>query len=108
MMLADAIEAAVRTIEEPTPQRIEDLVNELVKRRLDEGELDECPLTLADLRSIKAAFVNVLVGAYHSRVRYPGAEPKRTRRPPRRQPSGDEAPAQPQPAPGTEPGGLTP
>jgi putative nucleotidyltransferase with HDIG domain len=80
MMLADAIEAAVRTIEEPTPQRIGDLVEELVKKRLEEGELDYCPLTMADLTAIKAAFVNVLVGFYHSRVRYPEAPKKRTRR----------------------------
>lgn len=108
MMLADAIEAAVRTIEEPTPQRIEDLVNEMVKRRLDDGELDECPLTLADLRSIKAAFVNVLVGIYHSRVRYPEVEQTRIRRPPRRRSAGGEATAQPQPAPDVKPGGASP
>lgn len=80
MMLADAIEAAVRTIEEPTPQRIGDLVEELVKKRLEEGELDYCPLTMADLTAIKAAFVNVLVGFYHSRVRYPEVPKKRPRR----------------------------
>jgi hypothetical protein len=93
MMLADALEAAVRTIEEPTPQRIEDLVNDLVKKRLDEGELDECPLTMADLKEIKAAFVNVLVGIYHTRVRYPGIEKPVVRRSPR-----PKRPPQQQPA----------
>jgi putative nucleotidyltransferase with HDIG domain len=79
MMLADAIEAAVRSIEEPTPQRIEDLINGFVKRRLEEGELDDCPLTMSDLTKIKAAFLNVLVGVYHSRVKYPDAEIRRDR-----------------------------
>lgn len=73
MMLADAVEAAVRTIEEPTPQRLEAAIGELIKKRFEEGELDECPLTLKDLTKIKAAFLNVLVGVYHSRVRYPEA-----------------------------------
>jgi len=71
MMLADAVEAAVRTVEEPTPQRLEAAIGELIKKRFEEGELDECPLTLKDLTKIKAAFLSVLVGVYHSRVRYP-------------------------------------
>ncbi len=77
MMLADAVEAAARTIEEPTPQRLSDAIDELVKRRRDEGELDECSLTLRDLTKIKSAFLSVTVGIYHTRVRYP--EPPRTR-----------------------------
>jgi membrane-associated HD superfamily phosphohydrolase len=71
LMLADAIEASVRTIEDPTPQRIEDAINELIRIRFEEGELDDCPLTLKDLTRIKSAFLGVLVGAYHSRVKYP-------------------------------------
>jgi len=86
LMLADAVEAAVRTIEEPTPQRLSDAIDELVKRRLDEGELDECQLTLRDLTKIKAAFHTVTVGIYHTRVRYP--EPLRSRvRKPRLKPA---------------------
>lgn len=81
MMLADAVEAAVRTIDEPTPQRLSDAIDELVKRRLDEGELDECPLTLNDITRIKTAFLTVTVGIYHTRVRYPGQVRPRVRRP---------------------------
>jgi cyclic-di-AMP phosphodiesterase PgpH len=81
MMLADAVEAAVRTIEEPNPQRLSDAIDELVKRRLDEGELNECPLTMSDLTKIKAAFLTVTVGIYHTRVRYPDATRPRVRRP---------------------------
>jgi len=102
MMLADAIEAAVRTIEEPTPQRIEDLVNEIVKRRLEEGELDECPLTMGDLTAIKIAFRNVLVGIYHSRVKYPEPEKRRARGLPRPAGSVPTAPESPPPVPRTE------
>jgi hypothetical protein len=64
-----------------TPQRLSDAIDELVKRRLDEGELNECPLTLTDLTKIKAAFLSVLVGIYHTRVRYPEAPKPRLRRP---------------------------
>ncbi|HEX9007505.1 MAG TPA: HDIG domain-containing protein [Bacteroidota bacterium] len=71
LMLADAVEATVRAIEEPIPARIESAIDELFKKRFEEGELDECPLTLKDLTRIKAAFLNVLVGAYHSRIKYP-------------------------------------
>jgi hypothetical protein len=86
MMLADAIEAAVRTIDEPTAQRLADAIDELIRKRFEEGELDECPLTLKDLTNIKAAFLSVLVGIYHARVRYPEPpKPERVRRPRRRQ-----------------------
>ena len=96
MMLADAVEAAVRTIDEPTPQRLGDAIEELVKRRLDEGELDECPLTLGDITKIKAAFLTVTVGIYHTRVRYPGQVRPRVRRP---RPKPEVAPEELPPAP---------
>ncbi len=79
MMLADAIEAAVRSIDEPTPQRLEEAINELVRKRFEEGELDECPLTLKDLTNIKFAFLGVMVGVYHSRVKYPEPIQKKPR-----------------------------
>jgi membrane-associated HD superfamily phosphohydrolase len=79
LMLADGVEAAVRTVDEPTPQRIEDVIGGIVRRRLESGELDECPLTMGDLTAIKAAFRNVLVGVYHPRVKYPEHDRKRER-----------------------------
>ncbi|HXF99254.1 MAG TPA: hypothetical protein VNL69_00650, partial [Bacteroidota bacterium] len=57
-----------------SPQKLEVLIDELIKKRFEEGELDECPLTLKDLTKIKRAFLNVLVGMYHSRVKYPEQE----------------------------------
>jgi hypothetical protein len=104
LMLADAVEAAVRTIEEPTPQRLADAIDELVKRRLDEGELDECPLTLRDLTRIKSGFLSVLVGMYHTRVKYPAPPKPRLRRPPKKDlPAQDEPAAQADDPPGMEP-----
>ncbi len=104
LMLADAVEAAVRTIEEPTPQRLADAIDELVKRRLDEGELDECPLTLRDLTRIKSGFLSVLVGMYHTRVKYPAPPRPRLRRPPKKDlPARDEPAAQADDPPAMEP-----
>lgn len=77
VMLADAVEAAVRAMPRPSPGRIEGLVRKIVKERLAEGELDESDLTLKDLERISDAFVRVLTGIYHKRVEYPeltGAE----------------------------------
>ncbi len=80
LMLADAIEATVRTLDDPSPQRLEVVINDLIKSRFEEGELDECPLTLKDLTKIKAAFLGILVGIYHSRVKYPEIPKKRAPR----------------------------
>ncbi len=72
--LADIIESASRTLERPTPQRIEDLVNDLIAKRVADGELEDCPLTLADLRSIGESFRHTLLSMMHSRIAYPKDE----------------------------------
>jgi putative nucleotidyltransferase with HDIG domain len=71
VMLADSIEAAVRSINEPNQDKIESMVNNIVKNILSEGQLDECDLTLKDITKIKKTFVNSLIGIYHKRVEYP-------------------------------------
>lgn len=78
LMLADAIEATARTLDDPSPQKLEVAIDELIRKRFEEGELDECPLTMKDLTKIKEAFLGVLIGIYHSRVKYPEAEKKKT------------------------------
>ncbi|MDL1892363.1 HDIG domain-containing protein [Sphingobacteriales bacterium CHB3] len=78
LMLADSIEAAARTLEDPSPQKLESLIDDLFKKRFEEGELDESPLTLKDLTKIKKAFLGVLIGVYHGRVKYPDSEKKST------------------------------
>ncbi len=71
VMLADTIEASTRTIEDPTPKKLEDKIDEVIKKRFIEGELDECELTLKDLTNIKKAFLKILVGIHHQRIKYP-------------------------------------
>ncbi|ENK1242918.1 HD family phosphohydrolase [Clostridium botulinum] len=71
IMLADGVEAAVRSINEPTKGRIEEMVNKIIKARLDEGQLDECDLTLKEIGLIREAFLKVLVSIYHQRIEYP-------------------------------------
>ncbi len=69
--LADAVESASRSLQRPTPQRVEDLVDEVIELKMDEGLLDECPLTLADIRKLAASFRFTLLNMLHSRIAYP-------------------------------------
>jgi hypothetical protein len=71
LMLADGVEAASRTLERPTLGRIEDLVDKIINAQLQDGQLDECDLTLRDLRGIRNAFVHLLGGMLHNRIEYP-------------------------------------
>jgi putative nucleotidyltransferase with HDIG domain len=71
VMLADSVEAAVRALPRPTPGKIEGLVRKIIKSRLNDGQLDECDLTLRDLDKVADAFVQVLSGIYHNRIEYP-------------------------------------
>jgi hypothetical protein len=69
-MLADGIEAASRTIHEPTTDRIQGLVQKMVNKVFASGELEECELTLKELHEIARCFTRVLSGIYHSRITY--------------------------------------
>ena len=71
MMLADAVESASRTLDEPAPARVEHLVNELAMKRLLDGQFDECGLTLSELRTIQQSLVKSLLALLHKRVEYP-------------------------------------
>jgi putative nucleotidyltransferase with HDIG domain len=73
-MLADGVEAAARTIEEPTPSRLKEMIHTIAGRIVLDGQLDECDMTFADLEKIEQAFHRALVGMYHHRVDYPGFE----------------------------------
>jgi len=72
--LADTVEALSRTLEEPTPARIEEMVREVVRKRLMEGELDESNLTLKDLEKITQSFIRILNAIFHTRINYPKDE----------------------------------
>lgn len=71
VMMADSVEAAVRSLQKPTPGRIEGFVRKVIKDKLQDGQLDECDLTFKDLDIIAGAFVRVLSGIFHTRVEYP-------------------------------------
>jgi cyclic-di-AMP phosphodiesterase PgpH len=76
LLLADAVEASSRAMSDPSYQKLENLVNRIVDERLDEGQLNNCALTYQDIRIIKENFLGILVGVYHSRVKYPGQDEK--------------------------------
>jgi putative nucleotidyltransferase with HDIG domain len=71
VMLADSVEAASRSLEKPTPKRLEALINGIVSARVADGQLDESSLTFVDLTRIKETFHTLLCGIYHFRVKYP-------------------------------------
>jgi putative nucleotidyltransferase with HDIG domain len=74
LMLADGVEAATHSIKEPTANRIRAMVKSIIDNRLQSGELDECDLTIGDLKRIEDAFMPILLGIYHVRVEYPKQE----------------------------------
>lgn len=76
VMLADSVEAASRSLEEPGPAHIDNLVSGIIQRRLIDGQLDESDLTFRDLRQVKETMVRVLGSMYHSRPKYPGQDEK--------------------------------
>jgi len=71
VMLADSVEAAVRSMTEKTEAKIEALIRKIIKDKLDDGQLDKCQLTLADLDTIASSFMRVLSGYFHAREQYP-------------------------------------
>ena len=70
-MLADTVEAACRSLDNPTEERLEKFIDKLINDKMEHGQLDCCALTFSDLNKIKASFVKFLVGFYHNRVKYP-------------------------------------
>lgn len=80
VMLADSVEAAVRSLQNRTPGRVEGLVRKIIKDKLNDGQLDECDLTFKDLDKIATAFVRVLSGIFHSRIEYPDMSQEMERR----------------------------
>src|SRR6185295_13809315 len=71
LMLADAVESASRVLIEPTPARIESLVQDIAMKRLLDGQFDECGLTLQEVATIRESLVKSLTAVYHGRVKYP-------------------------------------
>lgn len=69
-MLADSIEAAARSLDEPTPARLQNIVRSVIQKKFMDGQLDECNLNLKDLSKIENSFVRILLGIYHQRIDY--------------------------------------
>jgi len=84
LMLADAVEAASRTLTEPSPVKIRGLIRTILDDCLQEGQLEHTDLTLSDLRRVSESFGRVLANIFHQRIDYPGfdfnAGPKREKR----------------------------
>lgn len=75
LMLCDCVESATRTMGEPTPSRIEALVRTLSRKRLEDGQFDECPLSFRELRTVEDSIIKSLCAIYHSRIAYPSQQP---------------------------------
>jgi putative nucleotidyltransferase with HDIG domain len=80
IMLADSVEAASRTLEKPTPGRIRDLIERILRDRLSDGQLDECELTFKDLEKIISTMTRSLTSLLHARVEYPAGDTRDLRK----------------------------
>lgn len=70
LMLADAVESAVRSLKNPTPEEIEAMINKIIVERINDGQLSDSPLTLKDLKTVAEAFSRILRGMLHNRIKY--------------------------------------
>ncbi|MBM4185053.1 MAG: HDIG domain-containing protein [Gemmatimonadetes bacterium] len=70
-MLADSCESAARALQDPTPERVRDLIDAIVDAKIADGQLDDAPLTLKEIALVKDQFVTVLSGVVHRRIEYP-------------------------------------
>lgn len=73
-MLSDGVEAASRSLSDPTHKRLETLIDMIIKTRIEDHQLDDTDLTFQDLKKIKETYLSLLMGIYHVRVKYPGQD----------------------------------
>ena len=78
--LADAIESAARSLERVSKQKIEQLITDIIRKRMADGQLDDCDLTFRDLQSVAESFRHTLSSMMHSRVAYPDEKDSKTKR----------------------------
>jgi len=74
LMLADCVEAAVRSLDDPDRDQVKDMIDKLIREKYNDGQLDDCPLSRRDLNKLAQAFLHGFDGALHERVKYPGQE----------------------------------
>jgi len=84
LMLADAVEAATRSLAKPTPSRIKEITKQILDKRMLSGELDESNLSLSDIARVRGAFIPLLTGIHHARIVYPHQGDKTTDKLPER------------------------
>ncbi|MFH0919420.1 MAG: phosphohydrolase, partial [Fibrobacterota bacterium] len=77
IMLADSVEAASRSLTDPTTSRLKGLVNSIIDGKIADSQLDDCELTFIDLAVIKQSFLPVLTAMFHTRIEYPDGEAKK-------------------------------
>ncbi len=74
VMLADGCESAVRSIEDPNPEKVENVIENIFQSRIDDNQLDEAPVTFRDITLMKEEFLKLLLGQHHKRIKYPRQE----------------------------------
>lgn len=74
VMLADGCESAVRSVREPDPVKVENVIGNIFKERTQDGQLEESPITLKDISKMKEEFLKILLGQHHKRIKYPKQE----------------------------------
>jgi putative nucleotidyltransferase with HDIG domain len=74
VMLADGCESAVRSIENPDPVKVENVIESIFKSRIDDRQLEESPVNFKDIKIMKEEFLNILLGQHHKRIKYPKQE----------------------------------
>jgi membrane-associated HD superfamily phosphohydrolase len=72
IMIADSVEAAARTVQEPSHAKLTNMIEMIIERIRNDGQLDECDITLRELKIVSDSFVKVLMGIHHHRISYPG------------------------------------
>ena len=77
LMLADTVEAAVRSLQSPDKEKMHTLIRKLVRGKMEDGQLDECTLTFRDIDKICSAFETALQGVFHERIEYPEMSAKK-------------------------------
>jgi cyclic-di-AMP phosphodiesterase PgpH len=96
-MIADSVEAAARTVKNPTPAKLRNMIDTIIARIRDDGQFDECNITIAELNTVADSFVKTVSGIHHHRISYPGYDFDRTS-----SSSPDIKPEQAEPSPETE------
>jgi membrane-associated HD superfamily phosphohydrolase len=80
IMIADSVEAAARTVQEPSHAKLTNMIEMIIERIRNDGQLDECDITLRELKIVSDSFCKVLMGIHHHRISYPGYDFNQTAR----------------------------